>query len=131
MALIKCPECGKEISDKSPACIHCGFPLELLKSSPSSGIDETTVEKDTDKDVEDDTLCEKGYSLELLDYGNKKVQVANATDSYTEKIKCPICGSPDIKKLSSKSKTGSIALWVIFSREADKQWRCNSCGSEW
>ena len=27
MALIKCPECGKEISNKSEACIHCGFPL--------------------------------------------------------------------------------------------------------
>jgi DNA-directed RNA polymerase subunit RPC12/RpoP len=25
--LIKCPECGKEISDKSEKCIHCGFPL--------------------------------------------------------------------------------------------------------
>lgn len=131
MALIRCPECGKEISDKSPACIHCGFPLELLKSSSGSGIDETTVEKDTGKDVEDDTLCEKGYSLESLDYGNEKVQAENAADSYTEKIKCPTCGSPDIKKISGKSKTGSVALWVIFSREADKHWRCNSCGSEW
>lgn len=28
MALIKCPECGKEISDKSSVCIHCGFPLK-------------------------------------------------------------------------------------------------------
>ena len=28
MALIKCPECGKEISDKAKACIHCGYPLE-------------------------------------------------------------------------------------------------------
>lgn len=27
MALIKCPECGKEISDKSSQCIHCGYPL--------------------------------------------------------------------------------------------------------
>lgn len=27
MALIKCPECGKEISDKAHACIHCGYPL--------------------------------------------------------------------------------------------------------
>lgn len=26
--LIKCPECGQEISDKSPHCIHCGFPLQ-------------------------------------------------------------------------------------------------------
>ena len=27
MALIICPECGKEISDQSPACIHCGYVL--------------------------------------------------------------------------------------------------------
>ena len=27
MALVKCPECGKEISDKAPACIHCGLPF--------------------------------------------------------------------------------------------------------
>lgn len=30
MALIKCPECGKEISDKSNVCIHCGFPLQEI-----------------------------------------------------------------------------------------------------
>lgn len=23
-----CPECGKEISDQSTVCIHCGFPLQ-------------------------------------------------------------------------------------------------------
>lgn len=28
MALIKCPECGKEISDRSKVCIHCGYPLQ-------------------------------------------------------------------------------------------------------
>ena len=27
MALIKCPECGKEISDKATNCINCGFPI--------------------------------------------------------------------------------------------------------
>ncbi len=27
MALINCPECNKEISDKVKACPHCGFPL--------------------------------------------------------------------------------------------------------
>lgn len=27
MALINCPECGKEISDKSNVCIHCGYPI--------------------------------------------------------------------------------------------------------
>lgn len=28
MALIKCPECGKEVSSEANACIHCGFPLK-------------------------------------------------------------------------------------------------------
>ena len=28
MALIKCPECGKKVSDKANACIHCGYPLD-------------------------------------------------------------------------------------------------------
>lgn len=27
MALIKCPECGKEISDKAASCPNCGFPI--------------------------------------------------------------------------------------------------------
>ena len=27
MALIKCPECGKEISDLAPICPNCGFPI--------------------------------------------------------------------------------------------------------
>ena len=33
MALIKCPECGKEVSDKAPTCIHCGYPLSTQKES--------------------------------------------------------------------------------------------------
>ena len=28
MALIQCPECGKEVSDKVKACPHCGYPME-------------------------------------------------------------------------------------------------------
>lgn len=32
MALIKCPECGKEMSDQALTCPNCGF--ELRKSEP-------------------------------------------------------------------------------------------------
>ena len=35
MALIKCPECGKKISDKSKKCIHCGTIIENPKISKS------------------------------------------------------------------------------------------------
>lgn len=33
MALIKCPECGKEISDKASACPNCGCPLSEMVTS--------------------------------------------------------------------------------------------------
>lgn len=29
MALIKCPDCEKEVSDKAESCINCGCPLKL------------------------------------------------------------------------------------------------------
>ncbi len=35
LALIDCPECGRQISNRAPACIGCGFPLSEL-NTPSS-----------------------------------------------------------------------------------------------
>lgn len=35
MALISCPECGKQISDSTPACPHCGYQLSV-SSIPSA-----------------------------------------------------------------------------------------------
>lgn len=28
MSLVKCPECGKEVSDQAPTCPQCGRPLK-------------------------------------------------------------------------------------------------------
>ena len=28
MALIKCPECGKDISNRTEKCVHCGYPVK-------------------------------------------------------------------------------------------------------
>lgn len=40
--LIKCPECGNEISDRAEQCIHCGFPLSAI-SQPNTE-NSTTVD---------------------------------------------------------------------------------------
>lgn len=34
MAMIKCPECGKEISDKAAACPNCGAPIVRQAKAP-------------------------------------------------------------------------------------------------
>ena len=45
MALIKCSECGKEISDKAAACPNCGCPISEMNVTPidSSRPDENPV----------------------------------------------------------------------------------------
>lgn len=34
MAMIKCPGCGQEISDKAERCVHCGMILEKAIEKP-------------------------------------------------------------------------------------------------
>ena len=48
MALINCPHCGKEISDKAISCIHCGVSLieEEKPITPQPMLD-TTMENET------------------------------------------------------------------------------------
>lgn len=36
MALMQCPECEKSVSDKAPACIHCGAPLRPAGNAATS-----------------------------------------------------------------------------------------------
>lgn len=33
MTLIKCPECGKDVSTAAESCPHCGFPIKKESST--------------------------------------------------------------------------------------------------
>lgn len=37
MAMIKCSECGKDISDTAPACVGCGAPMTVAAANSDSG----------------------------------------------------------------------------------------------
>lgn len=39
MAMIRCSECNKEISDKAPACNGCGAPIAVASSKPLGDLD--------------------------------------------------------------------------------------------
>lgn len=41
MALINCPECGKEVSDTAKSCPHCGY--ELKKSETKEFLDDAAA----------------------------------------------------------------------------------------
>ena len=45
MALIKCPECGKDVSTSASSCPHCGYPLRPTTSYQRPIQYETTTVK--------------------------------------------------------------------------------------
>ena len=51
MALIKCPECGKQVSDKAPTCPSCGSPIDTTIRCPKCGSADTKVISGTSKVV--------------------------------------------------------------------------------
>ncbi len=56
--LIKCPECGKEISDKSKQCIHCGYPLEEMGRVEQNDTIENSSSNENKKEL---------YAKEIID----------------------------------------------------------------
>ena len=54
MALIKCPECEKEISDQAKCCVHCGFPISKEHTPPQGNVPSNTL-SDSNKDMIEDT----------------------------------------------------------------------------
>ena len=65
MTLIKCPECGKEISNRSVSCIYCGFPLTSIATNKLASQQQKT-EKETVKTVKQQYITAQKHP------GNKK-----------------------------------------------------------
>lgn len=257
MSLIKCQECGREISDKSNACIHCGFPLaienkedihriiELFDEYATSGhlngkvsniysaiVSEINIIKSENNEVDSndiiaqdiiDGLCkipsrvswidvklfcelikfstlsndaidyftnqlhsvisikrynddgsggysyitpffyaeymilqygsehnkaklmtilkepylgkQTGYELVVSMYrqhgdGNSMQQIATV-QSRMENIKCPICSSKKVKKISAINRVASVATFGLASSKIGKQYQCNNCNHKW
>ena len=48
MALIKCPECSKDVSTSASACPHCGYPLKNVNHYPPNRASRL-IEKEHDR----------------------------------------------------------------------------------
>lgn len=132
MSLIKCPECGKEISDKAKHCVHCGYPLEELKqcngiqyalSDTVCPICKSGKHILVNNCMDGCKMC--GYIFSIVDeeiyqeHNRKKLQAIQALE-----CKCPICGSADIQRQKVRIK-GSLQV------DGLKSFECSRCGYEW
>lgn len=94
MALIKCPECNGQVSDKAEVCIHCGYPLKKIAQKNNRNIK---------KPIKKTTIEE-----------NKKVQenIKNEIIKALEKSENAIY-SRDIAKMVSESITENVDEEII------------------
>lgn len=143
--LINCPECNKEISDKSKTCIYCGFPLNTNNICLVNG---------------------KEYDLSFLlnnsEYIDKLVKFVQLTDCYfgdssdeitkiiennkipkilniktneqfkqeQNQVHCPYCRSTNLKRITTTAKVLNIAMFGLLGNKRKYQWHCNSCNTD-
>ena len=157
MALINCPECKKEVSNKAPACIHCGYPLsedmknticeikgqkydlsEVLKIPMSVDQKEGIIQviKKINETVPLDG-CDAIRLQEIIEETNGiplsyTPKYPLRTDNPNEnKPKCPHCQSTSIRKIGAIERGASVGLLGLGSNKINKSFECEKCGYTW
>ncbi len=103
MALIKCPECNKEISDKAVFCPNCGFPIQEtnrpkfsstgMNVCPKCGRFCSSKEKCPDCNTEMiDCHCTNEESYRMIDNGTIKQWDQQMREKY-------VIGSPEFDEV--------------------------------
>lgn len=150
MSLIKCPECGKEISNKATQCINCGFPLpkeNTICIINGRSYDLSEIKERIDHLAPGD---EKSKYKIMVDLQNKfgitnRTTVAylvdtihktgNVPERYNDYeamaaknsiIRCPKCSSTQI---TTGSRGYSIVTGFIGAGKTVN--RCARCGYKW
>lgn len=67
MALIKCPECGKEISDRAINCINCGYPIGSRRVSAYRDSRYDAPSQDDDSETEGDEDSQESPNISTAD----------------------------------------------------------------
>lgn len=131
MGLIKCPECGKEISDKADVCIGCGFPIKKYVEnrenySESKNEEQTTVDDGIivckscgEKNNKCDTYC-KSCGTKLTDSENIMFELADDKKKVSKLSVLAVACS----FLGKYSYIGAILAFIdICIRKKDKQYK--------
>ena len=145
MALIKCPECGKEISDKSDRCIHCGYPLPKesgnmflfngVQLEKTFFLDEAIdIHKKISK-LREASDVGNGVAIDLLrewretgvipDVVNHET-LAEARERERNTVKCPKCGSTAVQTVNR-----GYSFWTGFIGSSSPRNVCQKCGYKW
>lgn len=130
MALIQCPECGKEVSDRTEKCIYCGIPLNQTQEKLSK--ENTNIVYCYNKGIQNLYLrCSCGqefkyintmYKRNILDNGDYKFEAGGLP------IMCPRCHSI-YDTISFRPETDPYFEFKNSDKINDTTVKCPKCGS--
>lgn len=86
MGLIKCPECGKEISDKAEICVNCGFPIKNYLKEKGERSDYLQPENKEIETVQKDSFMENNQNTVICE--------SCGAENKADADYCCKCGSP-------------------------------------
>lgn len=148
-----CTKCGEKnydtILSKDIKCQYCESIMRQT-DIPINDYKEYIKELEKNKTIEECNEINRQEGKRLaLEYGNdfdeeeykmtnlKRTQYAKtgnmniSVSTPSPQIKCPTCGSTNVKKISVASKTVGAGLFGLFSKTAKSQFQCSSCGYKW
>lgn len=98
MALISCPKCGKQISDKAVKCPHCGVDLtESFGGYDDSFfelVEKQLLEPEIDNDISDPEPVFDDTQIYQCDYCSSIFDGNHAKQSWHWPNECPYCFAP-------------------------------------
>ena len=126
MALIKCPECGREISDQSKNCVHCGFPIVLVNGkivNPENIITVDGVDYDL-TDIKDKILAIDNINADQLAYYSMRIYAKGCFSRFAaNKI------ASDIARTGKVPHDVNPRLGLVSPNGNPAVLRCPKCGS--
>ena len=147
--LIKCPECKKEISDRSNMCIYCGFPMNKMKNgicvinntpydflvvlnkiqnNEPIGLVIRTIRGICDMSLSD---SKKLYDYIIENHAIPESFECEIIINQSNQPQCPTCGSTNIEKISVSKKAFGGFLFGVFSSDVRNTMHCKNCGAKW
>lgn len=134
-----CPKCGEiALTSMRPneKCLYCGTILQDTEYICYDVIDHGNLKPEIRKAIFEKYIKNSPlYSEEAVKDREEKEsrESMNLPSSYKPKNipKCPTCGSTNVEKISTTSKTIGFVAVGVFSSNFGKTMHCKQCGYKW
>ena len=122
MALINCPECNKEISDKSEHCIECGAPQHVILSAIKKNEETEVIEQSNLTQMSNDVEWNEDKEIYIV-YNTQALNLEQAV-SEVDKLKKEGFKGAGCLYIPNFVSFSGINRYIIFSSKHDTSDEC-------